>query len=250
MRRLAKYPPLIVALALAGAGLTTVALGDAGRGFMMISPLTLRAIALAIEADNDGCPPFPARAAALTSVLHTPNRRFTMKKTLLGAAALALLPLPLLAQNPDDDVPAAVAVMQNPAGEQLGNVRFLESPSGYLHVIVQLEGMDEGVNAIHLHEVGECEGDFSSAGGHIAGDMEHGIFNEGGPHPGDLPNLHIQSDGVAAAEYFTDRIDLTTMTEGDGSAVIVHALSDDYTSEPAGNADGRLACGVIMMAID
>ncbi|MGR3541223.1 MAG: superoxide dismutase family protein [Hasllibacter sp.] len=165
-------------------------------------------------------------------------------------AALACAAFPALAQNPDGDNPAAVAVMQDRDGAEIGTIRFLEAPSGYMHVIVQMEGLDAGVNGVHLHETGACEGDFTSAGGHIAGDMEHGIFAEGGPHPGDLPNIHIQDDGVAAAEYFTDRIDVATLLDGDGSAFILHATSDDYTSQPAGNAGDRLACGVITAAVD
>jgi Cu-Zn family superoxide dismutase len=30
-----------------------------------------------------------------------------------------------------------------------------------------------------------------------------------------------------------------------GKAVVVHADPDDYTSQPAGNAGSRIACGVI-----
>jgi superoxide dismutase, Cu-Zn family len=30
-----------------------------------------------------------------------------------------------------------------------------------------------------------------------------------------------------------------------GTAIVIHAGKDDYTSEPAGNAGGRIICGVI-----
>ena len=30
-----------------------------------------------------------------------------------------------------------------------------------------------------------------------------------------------------------------------GKAIVVHADPDDYTSQPAGNAGSRIACGVI-----
>ena len=30
-----------------------------------------------------------------------------------------------------------------------------------------------------------------------------------------------------------------------GTAIVIHAGKDDYTSDPAGNAGGRIICGVI-----
>jgi len=32
---------------------------------------------------------------------------------------------------------------------------------------------------------------------------------------------------------------------GEGTSLVVHAGADDYKSDPAGNAGGRVACGVI-----
>ena len=33
--------------------------------------------------------------------------------------------------------------------------------------------------------------------------------------------------------------------DNDGSALVIHAQADDYKTDPAGNAGGRVACGVI-----
>jgi Cu-Zn family superoxide dismutase len=33
--------------------------------------------------------------------------------------------------------------------------------------------------------------------------------------------------------------------DGDGAAIVIHAARDDYTTDPAGNSGGRIACGVI-----
>jgi Cu-Zn family superoxide dismutase len=37
----------------------------------------------------------------------------------------------------------------------------------------------------------------------------------------------------------------TSVFDADGSAIVVHALPDDNSSDPAGNSGDRIACGVI-----
>jgi Cu-Zn family superoxide dismutase len=83
--------------------------------------------------------------------------------------------------------------------------------------------------------------------------MEHGVMAEGGPHPGDFPNVHVEENGVLQAEFFTDRLSMeeggeNTLFDEDGSAVVIHADPDDYSSQPSGEAGDRLACGVVEQA--
>jgi Cu-Zn family superoxide dismutase len=53
---------------------------------------------------------------------------------------------------------------------------------------------------------------------------------EGGPHPGDLPNVHVGEEGRLAATFFNDRLTRDHLTDADGAAFIVHAGPDDYES--------------------
>jgi Cu-Zn family superoxide dismutase len=36
-----------------------------------------------------------------------------------------------------------------------------------------------------------------------------------------------------------------SLLDADGSAIVLHAMADDYMTDPAGNAGGRIACGVV-----
>ena len=175
-------------------------------------------------------------------------------RTLL-LTTLALMPAAVLAQDTqatdDGQAPMAVGVatMMDADGNEIGEVRLSTMESGFVNVVINVEGIPTGVHGVHVHEVGDCSAsDFTSAGPHISGDNSHGFDSANGPHPGDLANAHVQDDGVLAAQYMTVRLimDDTMIFDDDGSAVIVHANSDDYQTDPGGNAGDRIACGEIV----
>jgi superoxide dismutase, Cu-Zn family len=67
---------------------------------------------------------------------------------------------------------------------------------------------------------------------------------------GDMPNLHIPPGGELAVEILNTAVTLkkgrsNSVFDTDGSALVVHTNADDYKSDPAGNAGGRIACGLI-----
>ncbi|WMS44886.1 superoxide dismutase family protein [Acuticoccus sp. MNP-M23] len=152
----------------------------------------------------------------------------------------------------DQSAPDMTATVKDTKGEILGTVTFSATPSGITHIVANLEGVPEGKHGFHIHETGECDpaDGFKSAGGHYTGGMEHGILAKGGPHAGDLPNVHVANDGIVAVEVFTATISTDAngsnpLADADGSAVMIHSGPDDYTSQPAGAAGDRIACGVI-----
>jgi Cu-Zn family superoxide dismutase len=147
---------------------------------------------------------------------------------------------------------SASAEMKNAEGEAVGTVTIEETQSGMLHFTVEMEGLEPGPHGFHVHETGKCDAadGFKSAGGHYAGEMEHGIESMKGPHPGDFPNVVVDENGVLEAEFFTDRLAIgaegkNPLMDEDGSAVVLHAKADDYKSQPSGDAGDRIACGVI-----
>lgn len=150
------------------------------------------------------------------------------------------------AAEPDDQSQGGTGALLNAEGQQVGNVSISALASGNSVVTVNAEGFPEGTYAMHVHQVGACDGpDFETAGDHIAGDHEHGVMAEAGPHPGDLANVTVQGDGILVADSFAIGLTHELVFDADGSAVIVHARPDDYVSQPGGDSGARIACAVI-----
>jgi Cu-Zn family superoxide dismutase len=173
--------------------------------------------------------------------LPTPNEgNNTMLRSTVLVVAATLAGSAAIAQD-------ATATLQDPAGDEVGTATLTATASGMTLVVVEATGIPEGQHGVHVHETGDCSAaDFGSAGGHLAGDADHGVMAEGGPHPGDMPNAHVQGDGVLAVEVFMSDLPLDDLVfDADGSAVIIHSGADDYASQPSGAAGDRIACGVI-----
>lgn len=136
-------------------------------------------------------------------------------------------------------------------GAKLGTVMLQQTPAGVL-VTADVKGIPAGEHGFHFHEKGICEPaqKFTTAGGHFTGgDHQHGLLVQGGPHGGDMPNQIVGADGFLKSQVLNTGVTLspgkTSLIDADGSALVIHAGKDDYKSQPAGDAGGRLACAVI-----
>lgn len=121
-----------------------------------------------------------------------------------------------------------------------GEVRFYQCRESVL-VVAEVSGLphssETGFFALHIHEGEHCSGtQFADTGGH---------YNPtNAPHPnhaGDLPPLLLCRGGAFLAIQ-TDRFCLRDVI---GRTVVIHSSSDDFKSQPAGQAGEKLACGVI-----
>lgn len=136
-------------------------------------------------------------------------------------------------------------------GAKLGEVSLAETASGVLLMRMSAAGLPAGIHGAHIHQTGTCDiaDGFRSAGGHLAGGHQHGVMAGGGPHPGDLPNLHVGADGRLEIELFVPGVaiggDGPSLLDADGSALVLHAGPDDYSSQPSGDSGGRIACAVL-----
>ena len=130
-------------------------------------------------------------------------------------------------------------------GATIGDFTFTQGVGGLL-LYVEVEGLTPGGHGIHLHSIGACSPDFKASAGHIdTVDKPHGLLNPDGVHDGDLPNIYTAADGMARAEIFTTLVELETLLDDDGSAVVIHAQPDDHVTQPIGGAGDRVGCGVI-----
>jgi superoxide dismutase, Cu-Zn family len=145
---------------------------------------------------------------------------------------------------------SATVTLQGSKGEPVGEAVLMETPHGVL-VKATLHDLPPGDHAFHIHEHGKCVAPFDSAGGHFnPKNTHHGFLNPEGAHAGDMPNVTVQGDGKAKVEILADGVTLAkgkpgSLFGGEGTSLVIHAGADDYSSDPAGNAGGRIACGVI-----
>ena len=144
-------------------------------------------------------------------------------------------------------IPNAVAMVQG--GELYpdinGTVRFYDTAYGTV-VFAEVLGLPLGVNSrerifgFHIHSGASCTSvgkDFPNTGSHYD--------TTGSPHPyhsGDLPPL-FGSGGIAFLAFLTDRFSAEEII---GKTVVIHDRPDDFTSQPAGNAGLKIACGEIV----
>jgi Cu-Zn family superoxide dismutase len=127
-----------------------------------------------------------------------------------------------------------------------GDVTFTQAAEG-LRVSVRLTGLTPGTHGFHVHEFGDCSApDGASAGGHFnpRGSL-HGGPDAAARHAGDFGNVVADAQGSVTFEYTDKQAALAGESSILGRGVIVHAKADDLTTQPTGNAGGRLACGVI-----
>lgn len=163
--------------------------------------------------------------------------------SLIAIGALGFfLAAPALAQE-------STASFIDAQGNDVGTVT-VSAAEGGIAIKGELQGIAPGEHGFHIHETGACDaaGGFESAGAHFepAG-HKHGKMNEEGPHAGDLDNIVGTGDGVVSIDTTSTMVALTaeSLLDADGSALVVHADPDDYTTDPSGNSGDRIACAVI-----
>lgn len=102
--------------------------------------------------------------------------------------------------------------------------------------------------AVHLHEHGDCADNGKASHGHWnPTNAQHGKWGSASFHLGDIGNVKLDAKGKGSITITTDLWTLGGKADKNilGKAMIVHGGTDDYTTQPTGNAGSRIGCGVI-----
>jgi superoxide dismutase, Cu-Zn family len=162
------------------------------------------------------------------------------------------LSLSLLAATGAVAAPITTAI-RGANGQSAGQITLTDAPGGVL-LHVEATGLTPGWHGIHFHEKAECgDAGFKASGAHVhmTTPAVHGLLNPAATDMGDLPNIYAGADGKAMAELFSPMVSLrdgtlrANLKDADGSAIIIHAKPDDYTTQPIGGAGDRVACALI-----
>lgn len=132
-----------------------------------------------------------------------------------------------------------------------GNVIFTED-NGIVSMTANISGLEPGEHAIHIHASSDCSSpDGKSAGGHWNPTaQQHGKWGDDtGYHKGDIGNFTADENGNGTISFSTDQWCIGCDDETKnilGKSIIVHAGTDDYTSQPSGAAGARVSCAGII----
>lgn len=149
-----------------------------------------------------------------------------------------------------DAVQATADLSPTKDSQVKGTISF-SSVDGRVRASGLLSGLKpNSEHGFHIHEKGDCSAaDGSSAGGHFnPGMADHGAITADRHHGGDMPNIKADAEGNAVIDGpVSSNVNIGKGDDFDiiGRGLIVHVDPDDYTSQPTGNAGGRLACAVI-----
>jgi len=166
-----------------------------------------------------------------------------------GAALAAAALLAGCAGAMQPSGPTATAKLEPTRGNTTAGTVTFQQQGDQVIVVAKVEGLKPGQDhGFHIHEKGDCSsGDGMSAGGHFnPAAKPHGPPDSTEHHAGDMPALKADAQGRAEVKFT-----LVGVAIGSGAAdivgrgLIVHAMPDDYRTQPTGNSGARIACGVI-----
>lgn len=204
------------------------------------------------------CAEQPSRVRRESNAEPLPLEEDNARRRARGRAAILTAPLYASGDGRNSSRKHVKFELVSTGGAEAGVVKLTQQGSNVI-VCADVEGLTPGSHGFHVHSVGECVPPFTSAGGHY-----NPAGTGHGSHAGDMPSLLVLDDGTAQLQFATDNFTIAELFDADGTAIIVHALPDNFANIPTryqsttegtfgpdsatlatGDAGGRVACGMV-----
>lgn len=174
-----------------------------------------------------------------------------MKKAILSFAIITALIIGCKTSTKSNDAKTLTVTLEPKSNSTVSGTATFTEKNGKVTFVAKVAGLQPGLHAIHIHEKSDCTAaDGSSAGGHWNPTFKkHGKWGSAEYHKGDIGNFTADAKGNGTITLTTDEWcvgcgDATKDVLGKG--LIVHQGTDDFTTQPTGNAGGRVACAGII----
>ena len=174
-----------------------------------------------------------------------------MKKIIVSFAIITALIIGCKTSTKSNDSKTLTITLEPKSNSTVTGTATFTEKNGKVTFIAKMAGLQPGVHAIHIHEKSDCTAaDGSSAGGHWNPTLKkHGKWGVGEYHKGDIGNFTADEKGNGTITMTTDEWAIGGDDETKnilGKGLIVHQGADDFTTQPTGNAGGRVACAGII----
>jgi Cu-Zn family superoxide dismutase len=174
-----------------------------------------------------------------------------MKKLIISFAIITVLIIGFKTNTKSSDAKTLTIILEPKSNSTVSGTATFTEKNGKVTFVAKMAGLQPGVHAIHIHEKSDCTAaDGSSAGGHWNPTFKkHGKWGVGEYHKGDIGNFTADDKGNGTITMTTDEWCIGCEDETKnilGKGLIVHQGTDDFTSQPSGNAGARVACSGII----
>jgi Cu-Zn family superoxide dismutase len=174
-----------------------------------------------------------------------------MKKIIVSFAIITALVVGCKTSTKSSDAKTLTVALEPKSNSTVAGTATFTEKNGKVTFVAKITGLQPGVHAIHIHEKSDCSAaDGSSAGGHWNPTFKkHGKWGVGEYHKGDIGNFTADDKGNGTITLTTDEWCIGCEDETKnilGKGLIVHQGTDDFTTQPTGNAGGRVACAGII----
>ena len=174
-----------------------------------------------------------------------------MKKLIISFAIVTVLIIGCKTNTKSSDTKTLTITLEPKSNSTVSGTATFTEKNGKVTFVAKMAGLQPGVHAIHIHEKSDCTAaDGSSAGGHWNPTFKkHGKWGVGEYHKGDIGNFTADDKGNGTITMTTDEWCIGCEDETKnilGKGLIVHQGTDDFTTQPSGNAGARVACSGII----